>query len=591
MRQSTLLCAIALSFLAFSSHVDARLAPEQQLKKLGDEYFERGLALNPLSGSFLLGEARFEDKLAIDIAPAHIARDKALQKWALNQTAAIDVSELAVKDQLTLTLLRHQAQTRLDGHAFPGYLMPIDQYGGLPVLLAQFATGQSVQPLKTVRNYQNFLKRLEAIPAWNAQAIANMRSGITKGVVLPRPIIERAIETMRPLAVSGVTKHPYYVPVHQFPAHFTAAQKAQLTQAYTRAIRDRLQPSLSGLVNFMQQEYLNNGRSSAGISALPDGDKWYAYAVRLHTTTDTTPEEVHQLGLAEVARIRSAMERIKSQVKFDGTLTEFLKVYPNLPQFRPFITDQEVLDAFEAINQKVKLALPALFSTTPNAKLVIRAEPELTKATASAHYESPTPDGLRPGTFYAVIMDPKEYSTGEMTSLLLHEGQPGHHFHIAGQQELPLPNFRKYDWITAYGEGWALYAETLGHEMGLYEDSDALLGHLNLELLRAVRLVTDTGLHAKGWTREKTIHYMMDVQGLTEMEARRATERYMADPGQALAYKIGALKIRALRDRAQSALGPKFSYAEFHNQVLADGALPLSLLEAKVEQWIHQQLR
>jgi uncharacterized protein (DUF885 family) len=303
------------------------------------------------------------------------------------------------------------------------------------------------------------------------------------------------------------------------------------------------------------------------------------------------PDEIHTLGLKEVARIHGEMEVIKKHFGYSGTLSAFLQAYAMRPEVRPFKTEKEVLDAYKALNSRISQELPRLFTRTPKATLEIRPEPELTKATASAHYDSPTPDGARPGIFFAVIMDPREYETTEMTSLFLHEGQPGHHFHLAGQQELPLPNFRKYDWITAYGEGWALYAETLGHQLGLYKDPDALLGHLKMELHRAIRLVTDTGLHAKGWTREATIQYMMDAEGSTESDARRATERYMADPGQALAYKIGALKIRELRDRAQNALGTKFSYPTFHDQILSDGALPLDLLEKKIDGWISRQLQ
>ncbi len=340
------------------------------------------------------------------------------------------------------------------------------------------------------------------------------------------------------------------------------------------------------LVRFLKTEYLPRGRDTAGIGALPNGKAWYAHSVRFHTSTELTPEAIHDLGVSEVARIRSEIAKIQAAYHVEGSITAFLQSHSKLAEVNPFKTDQDVLDAYEALNRKVQAELPKLFSSFPKAPLKILPEPEVSKATASAHYEPPDAGGTRPGVFYAVIMDPKDYQTTEMTALFLHEGQPGHHFHVATQQEMALPRFRKYDWITAYGEGWALYAETLGEEMGLYENPDSRLGLLTMELHRAVRLVTDTGLHAKGWSREKTMQYMMDMQGLPELDARRATERYMAAPGQALAYKIGALKIRELRDRAQKALGTKFSYPAFHEQVLGDGSLPLVLLEQKIDRWI-----
>jgi len=558
-----------------------------ELKRIGERYFEDGLKLNPIGGSFILGEERFEDKIEIGISPAHQAKEKALQERVLRELKTIDASKLSEADRQSLEFLRYQAQNRLEGNAFPGELMPVDHFGGLPVLLAQFATGQSVQPLKTAKNYDNFLKRLEKLPQWNEQAIANIREGIKQGIVLPKPLIERGLETLKPLTEKDVTKHPYYQPVKNFPDTVKPADRKRIEAAYRTAIEKRLQPSIVKLAKFIETEYVPKGRTTAGISALPGGDKWYAYMVRVQTTTTMTPEAIHELGLKEVARIRAEMDKIRQHYKFEGTLTEFLKQHPLKAENRPFKTDEEVLEAYRKINRKIMAEVPKYFSRVPKAPLEIRAVPDVAKATASDHYNPPTPDGSRPGVFFTVIMDPKEYSTTGMVTLYFHEGAPGHHFHIALQQELPLPKYRKYDWITAYGEGWALYAETLGHEMGFYKDDpNSYLGHLSDELLRAVRLVTDTGLHAKNWTREQTIQYMMDTQGYSELESRRATERYMAWPGQALAYKIGALKIRELRDRAQAKLGAKFSYPAFHEQILSDGVLPLGVLEAKIDRWI-----
>jgi uncharacterized protein (DUF885 family) len=373
------------------------------------------------------------------------------------------------------------------------------------------------------------------------------------------------------------------------PETFSAKEKQRITHAYEQAIKKRLQPSAQKLVNFLETEYLPHTRASAGLGAVTNGADWYAYLVRFHTTTDMSAEQIHALGLNEVARIHGEMEKVQQQFAYTGSLTDFLRWQNTSTQFRPFKTEQEVLDAYAALNARIVEKLPSLFGRIPKSPIEIRPEPELTKATASDHYVPPSADGTRPGVYYCVIESPAKYRNTKMTSLFLHEGQPGHHYHIALQQEMDLPRFRKFGWITAYGEGWALYAETLGKEMGLYEDPNQYLGHLKLELVRAVRLVTDTGLHAKGWTREQTIHYMMDNEGIDEADARRATERYMAWPGQALAYKIGALKFQELRARAQHALGEKYSLRAYHDLVLSEGVLPLSILEQKVDDWIQQQ--
>ena len=416
-----------------------------------------------------------------------------------------------------------------------------------------------------------------------------MREGVHTGIVMPRPLIERALPSLQAMTEKDIEKSVFFTAIKIMPESFSAADRKRLASAYRNAIHTRLQPSMAKLVHFLETEYLPACRSSAGIDALPNGKAWYAFQVRSQTTTAMNPEEIHALGLKEVARIRNEMEKIKTHYKFEGDVTAFLKWHFEQPQFRPFKTEQEVLDAYAVLNTKLLAKLPDFFGRSPKAPLEIRAEPELTRATASDHYSSPAADGSRPGVFFTVIEDPKKYRTTGMSTLFLHEGQPGHHYHIALQQELPLPKFRKHGWYTAYGEGWALYAETLGHEMGLFDDPNAYLGHLQDELLRAVRLVTDTGLHAKGWSREQTMKYMMETEGVPEAEARRATERYMAWPGQALAYKVGALKIQQLRERARQQLGERFKLKDFHDLVLRDGALPLSVLEVQVDQWIASQ--
>ncbi len=569
----------------------AKADPGARFQAIAERYFQDGLALRPLSGSQITGDEKYEDKLEINIAPDYKAKVRTLLVSTDRELKTVNRAALKAADQVSYDLLKEEIRDQLEGLQFPSELLPIDQFGGLPVLVAQFGNGQQIQPLKTVKNYQNYLKRLEVLPRWAAQAETNMREGMKRGIVRPKALITSGLPAFKALGEKEIEKSPFWTAIQILPTSFTPAEKETITAAYREAIEKRLQPAFARFAEFVEKEYLPACLDRAGRDALPGGKEWYAYAVRSYTTTRMTPEQIHELGLKEVARIRAEMAKIQAHYKHTGTLTEFLKWADTAPQFTPFKTEKDVLDAYAALNETIKSKLPEYFGRAPKAPLEIRPEPELTRATASDHYSSPSTDGSRPGVFYAVIMDPAKYNITGMATLFIHEGQPGHHFHIALQQELPLPSFRKHGWFTAYGEGWALYAETLGHEFGFYKEPHYYLGHLNDELLRAVRLVTDTGLHAKGWTREQTIQYMMDTQGYSEHESKRATERYMAWPGQALAYKIGSLKIQELRARAAQKLGKRFSLRDFHDLVLFDGALPLTVLEKKVDTWIAQKLK
>jgi uncharacterized protein (DUF885 family) len=587
----SLLMASSLAIAQTPAATAVKQTEGEKLAAITERYFQDGLELNPLFASQITGDAKYEGELEIDIAPVYRVKVRTILQRVQREQAALNVKQLSPADQLTFSLLEEEVKRRLESMRFPGDLLPVDQYGGMPVQIAQFGSGQQIQPLKTVQNFRNYLKRLEKITEWNEQAITNMRAGVERGIVPPKVLIERALPSLQALTNKDLDKSTFTLALRNMPTTFSVADRDALSAEFRTAAEARLIPSMEKLVAFLEKEYLPKCRTTSGIDALPNGKAWYEFSVRNYTTTRMKPEEIHALGLKEVARIRGEMEKVKAAYKFKGTLNEFFKWHEALPENRPFKTEQEVLDAYAALNKKIIQKLPDLFGRSPKAPLEIRAEPELTRATASDHYSSPALDGSRPGVFFAVIEDPTKYATTGMATLYIHEGQPGHHYHIAMQQELPLPKFRQHGWVTAYGEGWALYAETLGREMGLYEDPNSYLGHLSDELLRAVRLVTDTGLHSKGWTREQSIKYMMDMQGYSESESRRATERYMAWPGQALAYKIGSLKIQELRERAKKKLGAKFSLKSYHDQVLSDGALPLVLLEAKIDAWIAAQLK
>jgi uncharacterized protein (DUF885 family) len=457
----------------------------------------------------------------------------------------------------------------------------------MPVILANYAGGQAAQSLTSVKGYRNYLSRLRQLPAWIDQAMANMREGMKSGVTLPRAAMASALPQFKKLAEATPADSVYNTPSKNFPKSFSAKDKAALARDYLAAA-GKLQPKLKQFAAFLENEYLPATRTSTGWNALPNGAEWYLARVAQSTTTTMHPDEIHAVGQKEVARIQAEFAILGPKMGYAGPASGLPKWVSEQDKYRPFKTEQEVLDVYRNLDAVLRTKLPALFTLMPKAPLDLRLEPELTRATASDHYTAPAADGSRPGVFWSVVNDPKQYGSTGMVTLFLHEGQPGHHFHIALLQELNLPNFRKFGGNNAFTEGWALYAETLGKEMGLFDKPEDYFGHLNDELLRAARLVVDTGMHAKGWTREQGIQYFRDTLGYSEGEARAQIERYMVWPGQALGYKVGSLKIASLRAKAAAAMGDKFSLPKFHEIVLGDGTLPLSLLEAKVERWIAE---
>jgi len=563
----------------------------RRLAALADDYYRRYFALFPIEATESLGDPAFEAMLAVDIAPSERKRQRELYEWTLAGLRRIDKDRLNAADRVTWDVLDHEARIQLALLEHPSHLMPVGHMDSLPVRLAQWASGTAAQPMQTTRHYEHFLSRLKKLPAWIAQAIDNMEEGIAKGITLPRPLVERTLPQYEALLPADASKSPYLVAVQAFPAGVPAQDRARLTAAYTKLVEREITPSVKRLRDFLAGRYLVAARTTAGYGALPGGAEWYRTQVRYATTTDLSPQQVHELGLKEVARIRGEMEKVKAHFGFEGPLTDFLRGYSQRPEVTPFKSEAEILRAFQQLNEKIKPKLPQLFERAPKAPLDIRIVEPMRRDIASDHYVPPAPDGSRPGAFYTVVTDPTKYRTTPIVSLFLHEGQPGHHYQMGLVQELPLPRVRRAIWNNAYGEGWALYAEGLVRELGLYDnDPDAWLGRLGMELHRALRLVVDTGLHAMGWTREQAMAYMMETEGATELRARRAIERYMAWPGQAVSYKVGELKILELREKARSQLGPKFDIRAFHTQVLGDGSLPLSMLEAKVDRWIRASL-
>ena len=575
------------AFAAQAAVAKVKAAPATQLADLAERYYEEQARFEPVT-STIFGDNRFDDVLPMTLMPGVRARQFAMLHGVLDELTTIDRNKLSPSDQITFDVLGYMLNDRLRFEPLKDHLLPMSHMDSLPVVLANFGSGKGSQPITTYAQYQAYLKRIGALPQWIDAAIINMRAGMKEGIVQPKALVVSLLPQIKALAAATPDKSDFNASRHM-PDSLGAGEKARLKGDYLQAVSTRVLPSLRKLSAFLENEYLPASRTTAGYGALPGGSQWYRVWVASHTTSAMSPDEIHRLGLAEMARINAEFVKLAPKLGYSGKPSGLPLWLSQQAKYKPFKSEEDVLQAYRDLNARIAPKLPALFATMPKAPLEIRPEPELSRATASDHYTLAAADGSRPGIFWAVIPKPELYGSTRMTSLFLHEGNPGHHFQLSKQQELPIPKFRKFGLINAYSEGWGLYAETLGREMGLYDDPNAYAGHLMLDMRRAARLVVDTGLHAKGWTREQTIKYLMDEAGDTEADARNATERYMAWPGQALSYKVGALKIMELRLRAAAALGPKFSLARFHDEVLADGALPLGLLESKINVWIALQ--
>jgi uncharacterized protein (DUF885 family) len=559
----------------------------KQLDLLAGQYYDAVARFGPVAATEN-GDNRFDDQIGLSIAPETRARQYALYHTFARRLDAIKRAQLDRRDQVNYDILAYELKSALTFEKIPEHLLPLNQMNSMPVTLANYASGQAGQRLTSVKQYKAYLSRLNQLPAWIDQAIANMREGMRKGIVLPKAAMVSALPQFKQLVSATPEASIFYTPVNNMPAAFAAHDKQRLTTAYRATIETTLSPALARLAKFLETEYLPATRASSGWSALPGGSDWYLAWVAASTTTSMQPDEIHATGLKEVARIVQEFAIVGPKMGYHGAPAGLPTWVAAQDKFRPFKTEQEVIDVYRKLDAQLRTKLPALFTLVPKAPLDLRLEPELSRATASDHYTAPAADGSRPGVFWSVVNDPTQYGSTGMVTLFLHEGQPGHHFHIALLQELNLPDLRKFGGNNAFTEGWALYAETLGKEMGLFDKPEDYFGHLNDEMLRAVRLVVDTGMHAKGWTREQSIQYMRETLGYPEALAKSETERYMVWPGQALGYKLGALKIAELRVRAKAALGPKFSLPKFHQIALGDGTLPLSLLEAKVGRWIAE---
>ena len=582
---TTLFILITASLLFVNCKINEN---KQNFSSLTKDYFDDKNALNPLEAT-QFGQNEFNDQLQFEMTDDYRKKQAVFfDKYQL-ALSTTDVSQLSEEEKNSYEIIKWEVEIGKELLKYPTNLMPFSQFDGTQLTMGQYAGGTSAQPFKTEKDYINFLKRMDIYSVWIDSAIVYMKKGIEKGVVLPKALTLKIIPQFAEMPTPNIEDNLFYSAVKLMPTTFSEDVKKDLAEKYTDEINEKLVPQYKKMADFLTNEYLPVSRATSGIGSFPFGKELYNLYAKQWTTTTTSPYEIHNLGLKEVARIKSEMEKVKNEIGFKGTLAAFFDEVRKKPESKPFKKPEEVIANFYKIYERVKPNVDKLFSIQPKTKFEIRRTEAFREKTASAEYSQGAEDGSRPGVFYVPIPDVANYNTNRDEDLFLHEAIPGHHFQISIQQEsTTLPNFRKFNWFGAYGEGWALYTESLGKELGMYQNPYQYLGMLDSEMHRAIRLVVDTGIHSKNWTREQAIKYSKDNESRSEETIIPEIERYMARPGQALSYKIGQLKILELRKKAETQMGPKFDIKKFHEKVLESGVMPLALLEKKIENWINE---
>jgi len=576
-------CAILI--LAFVCSL-AAAAPADDFDALLDESWEWQLAQYPLLAS-RLGDRRYNRQWT-DLGIEAFEQRHEVRRDFLRRLRIIDSSALSTGNQLNYDLMRRQLEDAIDGHEFRAYLMPISQRGGLQSL-DTIAEGLR---LDTVQDFEDWIARISLIPDVIEKTMKLQEEGRKKGYMPPKILMERIPAQIDKQLVESGTDSPFFKAFAQMPATIPVEEQDRLREAVTSVIEESLVPAYRDFSRYMNETYLPASRDSIGASSLPNGEAYYEYRTRQFTTTQMTPDEIHRLGLNEVARIRAEMQLVIDELEFDGSFQEFLHFLRTDPQFY-FDTPEELFDAYLAICKRIDPQLVKLFGKLPRTPYGLRSIPDnIAPDTTTAYYSRPAADGSRAGYYYVNLYRPEVRPKYEMEVLSVHEAVPGHHLQIALQMELPdLPNFRRYTGFTAFTEGWGLYSESLGDELGLYKDPYSHFGALTYDMWRAVRLVVDTGMHYKGWTRQQAIDFFMDHAAKTELDIINEIDRYIGWPGQALAYKIGQLKIMELKAKAKQTLRDNFDIRAFHDAVLGGGALPLEVLETRMNRWLADQLR
>lgn len=596
-RHVILFCLLMASSVAAVAQPAAAVAaqPSAQLAALFAQSDADAIRRNPLNALYR-GDTSRADQLGEFLTDAYYAAEKRAAEAELKALAAIDRAALTPDEQVSYDVFKWTRETDLAGLQ-PALLAataprPIDHFFGFHTFLAELQSGESVAPFASIKDYEDGLKRHEQFALLLDLAVLRFRQGMNTGVVQPRLVVRNMIDQLGSLTAGSVEDSLMMKPVHKFPAGIGADDQARLKAAYARMVADRVKPALIRLRDFLANDYLPVAREAPGLVAMPGGPALYRHLVASNTTTSLTPDEIHAIGRSEVARIAAGMDAVKAQVRFKGDRTAFFEFLRNDNQFK-FVSAQAMGDAFRATGKRVDAVVGQLFGTVPKSPLEIRPVPPHRERTdAAGSYQSGAPDGSRPGIFYFNAYDLPSRSNYGVETLYLHEAVPGHHFQISLAQENEiLPAFQRFGGNTAFAEGWALYAESLGPELGLFKDPYQLQGRYEDEMLRAMRLVVDTGIHAMGWGRDQAIDYMLANSSMSRTDATAEVERYIAIPGQALAYKIGQLTITRLRQEAEQALGPRFDIKAFHAQVLMSGALPMAVLETKIRGWVAARPR
>ncbi len=579
---AVVLCAGSLSAQELSAeNLDRR---RKALSDLLNEQWEYTLRTSPEFAS-ILGDRRYNDQVS-DASERAVRADQAETKRFLTRFQAIDTRAFSDQERLNRDLMIRDLRLSLEGAKFNGWQMPVNQMGGIHLGAAQLP---SMLPLATVKDYDDYIVRLGKFPKLLDDTIVNMRKGMAAGLMPPRFLLEKVTEQAQGIAEAKPEDSPFAVPLKSFPDTFAEADRQRIRTDVLAAVEKNVIPAYRRFTDFVRDEYAPKGRTEVGVWSLPDGRERYAFQVRNMTTTDMAPDAIHDLGLREVARIEGEMLQIARKLGFSD-LASFNKSLATNPAAKPTSGDQ-ILTLYRKYIDQMYARLPQLFGRLPKAQLEVLPVPEFrAKGASAASYETGSPDGARPGRVYVNTSDATSRSLLPTESTAYHEGVPGHHMQLSIQQELTsLPPFRQQGGTTAFAEGWALYSERLGKEVGFYQDPLSDYGRLNDEMLRAIRLVVDTGLHHKRWTREQVVQFFRDHSAIDEVEIQAETDRYIVWPGQALAYKIGQLKILELRERAHKALGAKFDIRQFHDVVLGSGALPMDELEKTIDQWIRRQ--
>ncbi|WP_345303788.1 DUF885 domain-containing protein [Lysobacter hankyongensis] len=574
------LMLLAVSLLAGFAHAQS-IDEGQRLHDFFAQEWERGLRERPEGASFQ-GDLRFNDRWT-DQSLAAIAGREAADREALATLKRFDRSRLSPADQLNYDTALWLQETSVQRQAFREYLQPIGHQGGV-----QTADGVAeALNFARVKDYRDWLARMRALPVAVDQTIALLREGVKAGNLPPRVLMQRVPPQIAAQIVDDPANSPFYRPFATFPAGVSEADRSALQAEARQVIAERIVPAYRKLLAYFERDYLPRTRTGIAVSDQPGGKAYYDFLAADYTTTSLTADEIHTIGLKEVARIRAEMEKIKAEVGFQGTLGEFFAFMRTDPRFFEKAPDA-LLQRYRAVAKRIDPELLKVFRIIPRQPYGVRPIPDnIAPDTTTAYYQQGAADGSRAGFYYVNLYKPESRPTWEMIPLSLHEAVPGHHFQFARGLELPdAPMFRRTAYFVAYGEGWGLYAEQLGYEMGLYEDPYDRMGQLAYEMWRAVRLVVDTGMHAKGWSRERAIAYFKDNAPKAELDIVNEIDRYIGTPGQALAYKIGQLKISELRARAAAALGPKFDLRDFNDAVLETGSVPLETLERHIDAWI-----